>query len=166
MNIKLSGELSGIMEVLKRMAMFEVTIAELYSLCAATWKEDSEFWLDIWKDEIKHTQYINRVVEIISKAPEHFDKGRPFNIFAIETTVFDIRNKIEKIKRGELGKNNLLLIASNLEKGYLEERYSEIVSTDNIEYRTLMQKIANDTGKHKDKIVQKIKEKTKQKDSN
>ncbi len=69
MNIKLSKEISEIVEVLKKMAMFEVVIAELYSLCAATWKEDSQFWLDIWKDEVKHAQYINRIIEIISKYP-------------------------------------------------------------------------------------------------
>jgi hypothetical protein len=164
MNIKISGEFSGITEVLKKMAMFEVTIAEFYSLCAATWKEDSEFWLDIWKDEIKHTQFINRIIEIVSKAPERFDKGRPFNIFAIETIVSDIRNKIEKIKKGEIEKNNLLFIAGDFEKGYLEEKYGEIVLTDDVEYRTLMQRVVDDTGKHRDKIVQKIKETAKQKD--
>lgn len=156
MNIKVSGELSGIIEVLKKMAMFEVAIAELYSLCAATWKEDCEFWLDIWKDEVRHTQFINRIIEIISKAPERFEKGRPFNVFTLETTVSHIRDKIEKIKKGELEKNTLLFIVSDLEKGYLEERYGEIVKTEDIEYNTLMQKVVNDTLKHKEKIIQKI----------
>ena len=165
MNIKVSGELSGIIGVLKKMAMFEVTLAELYSLCASTWKEDSEFWLDIWKDEIRHTQFINRIMEVISKAPERFEKGRPFNIFVIETTVSDIRNKIEKIKKGEIEKNNLLHISSDLEKGYLEDRYSEIVITEDVEYRTLMQRVVDDTRKHKEKIVQKIKETTTQRGS-
>jgi len=158
MNIKVSGELSGIIEVLKKMAMFEVTIAELYSLCAVTWKEDSEFWLDIWRDEIRHTQYINRIIDIVSKAPERFEKGRPFNVFAIETTLSDIRSKIERVKKGEIAKNSLLLVAGDLERGYLEDKYSEIVATEDIEYRTLMQRVVDDTGKHKEKIMQKIKE--------
>ncbi len=156
MNIKISGELSGIIEVLKKMAMFEVKIAELYSLCSARWKEDSEFWLDIWRDEIKHAQYINRIIEIISKAPERFEKGRPFNVFVVETTVADIQKKIEKIKAGEIDKSSMFFIASDLEKGYLEDRYSEIVKTDDIEYKTLMQKVVDDTGNHKKKILQKI----------
>jgi len=157
MNIKISGELSGIIKVLKKMAMFEVTIAELYSLCAVTWKEDSEFWLDIWKDEIRHAQYINRIIDIISKSPERFEKGRPFNVFSVETTVNGIKDNIKKIKNGEMQKNNMLIIANDLERGYLEDRYSEIVRTDDIEYRTLMQKIVDDTGKHKEKIARKVK---------
>lgn len=158
MDIKISGELSGIIEVLKKMAMFEVTIAELYSLCAATWKEDRDFWLDIWRDEIRHSQYIFRIIDIISKSPERFEKGRPFNVFSVETTVNDIKNKIEKVKKGEIQKNNLLLIASDIEKGYLEDRYSEIVKTDDLEYRTMMQKVVDDTGMHKGKIIKKLKE--------
>lgn len=163
MNIKVSGELTGIIEVLKKMAMFEVAIAELYSVCAVTWKEESEFWLDIWKDEIRHAQYINHIIEIVSKRPENFQKGRPFNVFSVETTVADIRKKIEKVKSGEITKGAFLFVASDLEKGYLEDRYSEIVTTDDIEYKTLMQKVIDDTGRHKEKIVRRIDETTKRK---
>ncbi|MCX8110224.1 MAG: hypothetical protein N3D15_03120 [Syntrophorhabdaceae bacterium] len=160
MNIKVSGELSGIIEVLKKMAMFEMTIAELYSLCATTWEEDADFWLDIWRDEIRHAQYINRIIEIISKKPENFEKGRPFNVFGLETTINDIRSKIQKIKDKEIPIDNLLFIVRDYENGYLEDRYSEIVKTDDIEYRTLMQGIANETGRHKEKIIKKIQDKT------
>jgi len=158
MNIKLSKEISEIVEVLKKMAMFEVVIAELYSLCAATWKEDSQFWLDIWKDEVKHAQYINKIIEIISKSPENFEKGRPFNAIVVETTVADIRKKIEKVKKGEIDKNTILFIANDLEKGYLEDKYSEIVRTDDLEYKALIQKVVDDTGQHKQKIIQRIKD--------
>ena len=118
----------------------------------------SFFWLDIWKDEIKHAQYINQIIEIISKVPERFEKGRPFNVFVVETTVADIKNKIEKIKKEEIDRRSMFFIASDLEKGYLEDRYSEIVKTDDIEYKTLMQKVVDDTGNHKRKIIQKIDE--------
>lgn len=50
MNIEVSGELSGILEMLKQMALFETKIAEMYSVCASMWKEDGQFWLDIWRD--------------------------------------------------------------------------------------------------------------------
>ncbi|HOV89233.1 MAG TPA: hypothetical protein PKW07_00795 [Syntrophorhabdaceae bacterium] len=161
MNIKISGELSGIIEVLKKMAMFEMTIAELYSICANTWEEDAEFWLDIWRDEIRHAQFINRIIEIISKKPENFEKGRPFNVFGLETTINDINAKIQMIKNKEISNENILFIVKDYENGYLEDRYSEIVKTDDIEYKTLMQNIANETGRHKDKIIKKIQEKIK-----
>ncbi|MCX7965151.1 MAG: hypothetical protein N2596_00800 [Syntrophorhabdaceae bacterium] len=158
MNIKLSGELSGIIEVLKKMAMFEMTIAELYTICANTWEEDADFWLDIWRDEIRHAQYIKNIIEIITKRPERFEKGRPFNVFSLETTIKDIREKIEKIKNKEIPREKIFFIASDYENAYLEDRYGEIVKSEDIEYRTLMQKIVNETGKHKEKILKKIQE--------
>lgn len=164
MDIKVSGEFSGIIEVLRKMAMFEMTIAELYSVCAITWEEDAEFWLDIWRDEIRHAQYINRMIEVVSKKPERFEKGRPFNVFALETTINDIKEKIEKIKKKEISKENILFIARDYENAYLEDRYTEIVKADDIEYRTLMQNIASETGRHKEKILKKIQEKVKSKE--
>jgi len=163
MNIKVSGELSGILEVLKKMAMFEMIIGELYSLCANTWPEDGEFWLSIWRDEIRHAQFINNIIEIISKKPENFEKGRPFNVFALEKTISEIKNWMEKIERKEISCEQFLYIARDLEGGYLEDRYSEIVKTKDIEYLTLMQKIVNDTAKHKEKIIERINERTKNK---
>ena len=67
MDIEVSGELSGIFEVLRQMSMFETKIAELYSTCASTWKEDCQFWLHIWRDELSHALYINNITEIIAK---------------------------------------------------------------------------------------------------
>ncbi len=67
---------------------------------------------------------------------------------------------IEQIKKGEITKDKLLFIANNLENGFIENKYGEIVKTDDAEYNILMQKVVDDTQKHKSKIVQKIKETT------
>ncbi|MCX8022013.1 MAG: hypothetical protein N2745_04495 [Syntrophorhabdaceae bacterium] len=161
MDILASGELTGIIEVLKRMAMFEMNIAELYSVCAGTHGFDGEFWLDIWHDEIAHAQYINRTIELISKKPDNFEKGRPFNVFALETVIKDIREKIQMTKNGGLSEEKLLYIAKDYENSYLEDRYVEIVKTENIEFKTLMRRIADETRRHKEKLLRKIGEKEK-----
>ncbi len=157
MDIQASGKLSGIIEVLKQMSMFETKVAELYSLCASTWVEDRQFFLDIWKDEISHALYINNIIEIFERKPEVFQNGRPFSVFEVQRLVSYIAATIEQIKKGEVTKEQLLLIAGDLENGFLEDKYGEIVKTDDMEYKILMQKIVDDTQKHKDKIAQKIK---------
>lgn len=158
MDMKVSGELSGILEVLRQMSMFETKIAELYSTCALTWKDDCQFWLDIWRDEISHALYINNIIEIIVRKPEVFNKGIPFNVLEVQAKVSSIMSTIEQIKKGQITKDKLLLIANGLENGYLEDKYSEIVKTDDMEYSILMQKVVDDTQKHKEKITRKIKE--------
>lgn len=156
MDIKVSGELQGIIEVLKQMALFETKIAELYGICASTWKEDAEFWLSIWKDELRHSRHIEQMMDIIQKKPENFQSGRPFNVHALATVVKDIEEKIGKVKKGEITKDQLLFIAQSYEQGYIEDRYTEIVKTDDVEYKTLMQEVVNDTYQHKDKIISQI----------
>jgi hypothetical protein len=158
MDIKASGDHSGILEVLRQMAIFETKVAELYSICASTWNDDCQFWLDIWSDEISHALYINNIIEIITRKPEVFEKGIPFNVLEVQTIVSSIMSTIEGIKKGEITKDQLLVIANNLENGFIENKYGDIVKTDDAEYNILMKKIFNDTQKHKENIAQKLKE--------
>jgi hypothetical protein len=157
-DVKASEELSGILEVLRRMSMFETKLAELYSACASKWREDCQFWLDIWKDEISHALYVGNIIEIIARKPEIFEKGLPFKVSEVQTIVLSIMTTIEEVKRGEITREKLLLVANGLENGYLENKYSEVVKTDDMEYKVLIQKIVDDTRMHREKIVQKIQE--------
>ena len=158
MDIKTAGELPGILNVLAQMAVFETKMAELYSLCAVTWADDCQFWLDIWRDEISHALYVNNIIEIVSRKPQAFEKGRPFSASEVQVIVSSIMSTIEGLQRGEITKEKLLSIANGLENGFLEDKYSEIVKTGDLEYKTLMDKIVDDTAKHEEKILLKIKE--------
>ena len=93
---------------------------------------------------------------IVSDKPEHFEKGRPFNIFAVQTMITGIRNNIEKLKKGEIREDKAIMIARDIEQSFIEFRYSEIVKTADIEYNTLVQKIVKETAQHKTKIDQKM----------
>jgi len=158
MDIKVSGDLKGILELLKFMIDNELVIGELYKTCGEKWKEDEAFWLNIYEEEKKHAQNISKIIEIISNRPERFEKGRPFNIFAIKTVISGVQDKIQKIKKGEILKNNALFIARDLEQAMIEDKYSEIVKTDDLEFKSLVQEIVNDTVSHKTRMNQKISE--------
>ncbi len=158
MDIRSSGELPGIIEMLKAMAIFEVKVSELYSICASTWQEDCQFWLDIWKDEISHALYVNNIIEIVKRKPEVFETGRPFSVAEVQAVVSDIVRTIDQMGRGLLSKYELLHIAGRLEGSFLESKYNEIVKTDDMEYNTMIEKIITDTRTHKWSIVQRIKE--------
>lgn len=157
MDIKTSGDLKGILDVLSRMEESERAIADFYRICGDTWTSEKEFWASIEGEENKHIQYIERMKEIISKKPEHFKKGRPFNVFAIQTVNKGIQNNIQKVRTGELTRNNALFAARDSEQSLMENRYNEIVKTEDIEYLTLAKEIMQDTGSHKNRIDDEIK---------
>jgi hypothetical protein len=156
MDIKVSGDLKGILESLKFMVENELVIGELYKTCSKKWKDNEGFWADIYEDENKHAKYINSMIEIISNRPERFEKGRLFNIFAIRTVISGVQDKIQKVKKGEIPENNALFIARDLEQAMIEDKYSEIVKTDDVKFKSLVQEIVDDTNAHKTKINQKI----------
>jgi rubrerythrin len=156
MNIYASGDLKGILDTLVHMQEAERVVAEFYTLCADTWPVDLQFWTDLSREELEHENNIAAMYQIVSDKPEHFEKGRPFNIFAVQTMITGIRINIEKLKQGGIREDNAILIARDIEQSFIEFRYSEIVKTADIEYNTLVQKIVRETAQHKTKIDQKI----------
>jgi rubrerythrin len=158
MDIHASGDLRGILDTLVHMKEIERIVSEFYVLCANTWPVDLQFWTELSREELEHENNITTMYRIVSNKPEHFEKGRPFNIFAVQTMITGIRNNIEKLKKGEIREDNAILIARDIEQSFIEFRYGEIVKTADIEYNTLVQKIVKETTQHKIKIDQKIRD--------
>jgi len=156
MDIHASGDLRSILDILVHMEETELAVSEFYALCANTWPLDSQFWKELADEELKHKINIETMRRIISTKAEHFEKGRPFNIFAIQTMITGIRSNIERLKKGELRENHAVSIARDIEQSFIEFRYSEIVKTDDVEYNTLVENIVKETAQHKIKIERKI----------
>jgi hypothetical protein len=156
MGINITGVLKGILDTLVLMRETERVVSEFYALCADTWPVDLQFWTKLSREELEHENNIARMHQIVSDKPEHFEKGRPFNVFAVQTMITGIRNNIEKLKKGEIREDNAILIARDIEQSFIEFRYSEIVKTADIEYNTLVQKIVKETMQHKREIDHKI----------
>ena len=66
----------------------------------------------------------------------------------------------KQIKKWEITKEQILSIANDPENGFLEDKYSEIVKTSDTEYKTLMEKVVEDMGKHKEKIFRRSRNST------
>ncbi|NLT22344.1 MAG: hypothetical protein GXX82_04790 [Syntrophorhabdus sp.] len=157
MDLTTSGELSGILNVLSFMAEAESALAELYHVCGEAWQDTRAFWSGIEEEENRHARNIERMKDIITQKPERFERGRPFNIVAVQTFVKGIRGNTEKVRTGALQRRNALFLARDLEQSIMEQRYGEIVKTGDTEYLGLMKEIISDTVTHKARIDAEIK---------
>jgi hypothetical protein len=157
MDIHASGDVKSILDTLVHMKETERVVAEFYALCADTWPADLQFWTELFKEELEHENNLATMHQIVSDRPKHFEKGRPFNIFVVQTMITGVRNNIEKLKKGEIREDKAIMIARDIEQSFIEFRYSEIVKTSDLEYNTLVQKILRETAQHKTKIDIKIK---------
>lgn len=152
MNLLVSGDLRGILDVLDHMERSEAVLSEYYRACGEVFAQHRAFWFGIAEQEKKHARNIRHMKDIIEKKPENFQKGRPFNIVATQTLIKGVENNTVKVRSGELHVINALAIARDNEQAFMEAKYNEIVETDDIEYRTLVNEIVTDTAAHKTHI--------------
>jgi len=156
MDLLSTGDLKGILDVLSFMEEMEKTVAEFYRVCGELWTERREFWSVIEEDERKHVQHLGAMKEIVSRKPQRFEKGRPFNIMAVQTVIRGIQNNTVRVKAGDLKMSGALFIARDNEQSFLESRYNEVVKTEDIEYLTLVNTIVQETVNHKAAIDREI----------
>lgn len=150
-------EIKEILTTLELMAETENLIAELYKTYGETWKENEKFWFSISNDEKRHSEYIKKIAEIIEKRPENFQKYRPFNPTVVKTVQQGIINNIKRVKTKEISERYALGIAYDIEKSLIEMKYFEIVKTNDLEYKKLMESVIEDTKKHISKVESKLK---------
>lgn len=150
------ADLKNIVAVLKSMAQLELTMAKFYQVCAQTMSEEKDFWLAIARQEENHARFIYRMYTIIIARPDRFEKWRNFNENTIATFISGINKNIELIQTGNPPKSRIFYIARDFENAILENKISEIVKTDDVEYGALVKDIIAQTIAHKNAMQSKI----------
>ena len=150
--------LEELQEALKIMAQLETAVSILYKICAKKWEEDGDFWLSLSNDEIKHSENVKKLADIITNSETTFLHNRPFTANSVQSAINGIMKTIERLKSEDISKKKMLSIALDIENSMLERKYSEIVKTNDIEYQTISKIIDEETKTHRDKIKQKLAE--------
>jgi len=148
--------IQDVFQVMNDMVSLELALAELYQACSEQFPEDKNFWLAIKHQEELHAKLIKELADLISSHPQEFNFGRPFNSTAIKTTLSSITNNTESVRKGLLERKRALFMARDIENSVLEAKYSEIVSTDNVEFRKIIERITKDTLSHKNVFAAKV----------
>ena len=154
------SQLKTALETLTQMGHLELSLAELYQTYSQLWPEHKEFWMDMEKAEIKHSDNIDRMSEIISRRPENFELGRSFSSGSIKSFISGIQSTIQRLKNNEIDKTKALFLARDLEQSYLESKYVEIIKTEDKESKPLMREIYADTVFHREYLNKMISELT------
>ena len=146
----------SIFDVLKNMEVFEKTVAELYLSCSQAGSFDKEFWTDMGQAEIKHARNINRMIELISQKPESFELNSHFKSAAIKTATSGIQWHMDRLRKDGMPEEKMLYVARDLERAILENRYKDIIKTNDSAFQSLMNEIVSDTLAHHNQLERKI----------
>lgn len=144
--------------VLNRMAEYELALAELYRTCSQTWPDNKYFWILLERAEVKHSEYLNKIIQMVMEKPEVFELGHPFKPAAIQIAILGLQGNLQRLKNKEITEKNMLFISRDIEQSILEKHYGEIVRSNNIEFHSLINEIISDTLAHREFLNDKIKE--------
>lgn len=153
MGIVSTHDLSNILETLLLMEEMESAVSAFYKECAAKWPLNSEFWISLANEELRHKTNIEKMRSIVSGYPQDFEKGRPFNMVATKTIINGIVQNTNKVKMEEITEHTALSIALDIEKSFIESRYMEILKTDSPEYTALVSEVSRETQQHRSRIL-------------
>ena len=148
-----------ILEALKVMKEFELTVAELYRTCNSVWPEDDALWKNLEQAEMRHAETVEKMISILSQRPDFFEPNRLFKPAAVRTSISGIRGDIERLKKREIPKDKILFIARDLEQSAIESKYFEIVEGRDVEFQNMIEELRIDTMAHRDELNKRIEEK-------
>jgi rubrerythrin len=145
-------------EALNLMAESEKMVAEFYLLCSETFTEHHAFWAALAREEMAHARVVGKLIELVSIQPNEFASGKSTPINAIKLFIKKTQSNIGTLKQSDVSMEKALLMAYHIENTIIEQKYADVVSTENEAFRTLLNQVITDTLKHKEKVVARIKQ--------
>ena len=138
-------------QILDFLRDIELVVAELYRRFSRSFAEDRVIWEDLWQDEEGHAAMVGELKNALLKNGSPFEVGK-ISLAALTTYRRGIEDQISRLRRGELGRQNALLIARDFERTLVEHRFYESIRSENPEYRAIQEKIRKETEMHLQKL--------------
>ncbi len=151
-------DLIYVLNVLNAMADAEVALRDLYKACAEKYPHNGDFWNEISEAEDKHSLNMIKMTGVVSLKHEEFILGRHTHEVAIRTFIKGINSTKNRVISGELDQKKSLYLIKDIEKSILESKYEDFLTTNDIEYNTLVSAIVAETKEHNEMIDKKIAE--------
>jgi len=141
-------EVGQFVEVLDKMAGLETAIADLYSAFSKH-DGDKEFWNRISNDEMHHASNLRKMAGIVmERKGVGFSAGRPFTVEGIMKFIDFVKQRTGEVNDGARDTKSYFVVANEIEKRLLEDKYHEVLKTVDERYTMLMDKIIRDTEMH------------------
>jgi hypothetical protein len=145
--------ISNSLKALDVMVEAETAVAEFYSLCSEQFTEHTQFWSSLAKEEFAHAEVIRKLIHLVRIQPAQFTAGKSTPLEAVKAFVARTRSNIESMRRGDLPEDKALFIAYHIENIVIEAQYADVVSTENDEYKALLDQVLADTLRHKESVL-------------
>lgn len=138
-------------ETVGAMAAQEALIAELYRAYAGQLPQHRQLLEALAREEVDHARMITGFVEKVRAGGAQVNPGR-FSSQSILTSLEYVREKLGEAGKGTVGALQALSTCLDLEEALIEKQYFEIVEGDGPELKQVLQCLAADTARHRDRL--------------
>jgi len=142
---------------LKNLIENEELLSILYKKYSDIFKSDTQFWIEISKDEIVHASWISELDNKIGKDGIIINDDR-FQIEAIINFGKYVQQNIDAVDIETISPINALSIAMDIENSMLERDIFKIYETDNDELKAVLNKLKKSTEIHYSEVKQRWEE--------
>lgn len=146
MNITLAPEV-----ILEAMKEHEQSLARLYELYAGKFPEYKGFWIELSHEEVQHADWIDKLQADIENSSEDFIVER-FPLGAIQRSTEYVKKLAVEAEQPDFVLINALSTALRLEEALIENKYFEVIETDNIKTKHTLAMLAQSTHEHYQRI--------------
>lgn len=134
-------------EVLEKMASNEELLSELYQSFSKKFKTHTEFWQHLAYEEVDHADWIRDLSNKIREGKVSYNEDKLFAP-AVDFFAEQVRENMQETDKKDFQLINAISISRILENSLLESKCFDIVETDSLELKDLLNKLRKATERH------------------
>jgi len=149
--------LQDAVEVMNLMVEAEKTCAAFYQACSEAFSHDKDFWTQLAKEEVHHAGVLVKLSDVVSRKPQEFEVGKLSPLTALRGFISRVQSDHQKLHGGSLSEDGALMAAYHIESTVVEQKYTEVIRTQNSNYLAALEKLTKAEINHKARIQEKMK---------
>jgi len=149
-------DLKTVVVTLGLLAEIEGKLTGLYRECGKA-TGDANYWNAIAVQETEHARNLKEMARLIRETNgTGFEKSRDFPAGALRSFAQYIDDSLGHVLNGNRKGIELYQLARTIEKAVLDQRYPDIIRTDNQDYNRLMERTIRETEQHLKMLEERI----------
>ncbi len=130
----------------------ELSLAEYYKTCLATYPENAEKWQALQREEEFHAEIFRKIRASAEEHPEHWHAG---NFFAqtVRLVSKSVKDKTAELQQGKLNARYVVNFIADVEQSLIESNISKSFATELPDFQQLLNRVQNETIKHKQLLL-------------
>ncbi len=125
----------------------EEALSALYARYSTIFADDSDFWMDISKDETVHASWVHDLLDKYLADQVNFSDNR-FSVVTISNMVDYVKSETDKALPNKVNPIQALSISMDIENSMLERNMFEAYDSDDFELKDVLDKLRTSTEIH------------------